>query len=288
MYLLLCQTKKWRLELTLWNWIVFKAKSWDLIKNPNFGIPSTPPPPPPPPFPHVIWRKKPENLTKPQDSIRISLSLSLSLSVVLNAVERRLVLVLRSNVARYFSDRGLHEYSRLFPTIQCCRPDSTHLQSSHVRGHRKSSQKPSETTKFVWGRRGEGGGGVDKITLKGLKLMVFCISSDECAAHSSESWSLKCKLLFVSGVGREFRVKLCLCVSLGVCEILWWPLEKQSSQNWFLTKNSSNILGWYGCEKKGVMHTPVALPKWFQLACQQSCRSQQRKFILSMINPSQN
>ena len=42
--------------------------------------------------------------------------------------------------------------------------------------------------------------------------------------HWSESWSLKCELLFVSGEGRGFQVKLILFVSLGFCELLRWSL----------------------------------------------------------------
>ena len=64
---------------------------------------------------------------------------------------------------------------------------------------------------------------------KNLKMRIRC-SKAFCLL--TESWSLKCELLFVffflGGGGREgFQVKLILFVSLGVCKLLRWPLRAQ-------------------------------------------------------------
>ena len=58
--------------------------------------------------------------------------------------------------------------------------------------------------------------------------IALCASNGVLYTHWSESWSLKCELLFVSRGGRVFQVKLILFVSLGFCELLRWPLNWQN------------------------------------------------------------
>ena len=79
------------------------------------------------------------------------------------------------------------------------------------RGHRKTSQKSSETNKIRFG-----GWGFTKLTLEASNGLLY--------TNWSDSWSLKCELLFVSREGRGFQAKLILFVSLGFCELLRWPL----------------------------------------------------------------
>ena len=94
-------------------------------------------------------------------------------------------------------------------------PHITH--NGNLRGHRKSSQKPSETNKisFTWNPlpppppppRNE-----QKFALQASTLRPMCIQNT--------IWSLKCDFFEIPHPPKQI-----LFVSLGFCELLRWPLK---------------------------------------------------------------
>ena len=90
------------------------------------------------------------------------------------------------------------------------------IRQSHLEKHKGLSQKFAEAQ---WNGQNSFGrvGDFEKIALWASNGVLYILWS--------ESWSLKCELLFVSGGGRGFHVKLILFVSLGFCELLRGPLR---------------------------------------------------------------